>query len=471
MKLVDAKYRFLCVILKTVRSALLLLFFLCALVRIVSNDTVTPIISVSPATSFNYGITKVMSAPYAPLIFPSDRYHPDKNGIWRKRTNRFTYACPAMLKYNIHSLIIRALNTPASRMDLLPVKSTIRTSAGSDSRTALCMFTGDIMCLGGQQSEARTPDGFDFWPSFRLVSRFFEQADFVCGNLETVLSDSHPITLDQRLAGDGNPQCNGPVEFLRALRKAGYDMLITANNHTCDWGMSGIEETKNNLDAYRFANLGTYDDRFTIFDINGIHLAILCYTRIMNQRDSMPGGLLEKTVHMYSPEVVTEDINAARSAGADFIVVYCHWGTENTRELDTKQKTDAAIIAKAGADLIIGSHPHCLQSCEYIETADGRKVLCMYSLGNFSSSMLRVDINRDTVILQVKLGYDPDSEGISIRDISYIPCRITEYRGRNLVIVPTDPSLNGGYSGSNLKESEMRTDTVMNGVIPKYTPR
>ena len=112
------------------------------------------------------------------------------------------------------------------------------------------------MCLRGQQYDASENKGFDFWPSYRFVAGIFKNADFVCGNLETLLSPSNPLTKDRKTDDNGTPLCNGPEELLRALRKAGYDMLVTANNHCCDYGTVGIEETKKALDRYLFANAG-----------------------------------------------------------------------------------------------------------------------------------------------------------------------------------------------------------------------
>ncbi len=341
----------------------------------------------------------------------------------------------------------------------------------SQPTSALCYFTGDVMCLGGQQRDAKTEDGFDFRPSYRYVAPIFNEADFVCGNLETLLSGSNPLTKDQVNAADGSPQCNGPEILLSALREAGYDMLVTANNHTYDWRVQGITETKEQLDKYGFLNTGTHYDNdhtepnYCIYDANGINVAVLSYTHLVNQRTLLNKDKKQNMLNLYDIDTVTRDIKEAREAGAEFVVVYCHWGTENTEKLNDTQLQDSKAVAEAGADLIIGSHPHCLQKCAYINTADGRKVLCMYSMGNFCSSMTRM-INKDTIILRIELERTPDMEILS--RASYIPCRIITYDKRQYIVMPTDKNINGGIHAGELDEAAKRINKIMSNTIPPY---
>ena len=332
------------------------------------------------------------------------------------------------------------------------------------------------MCLKGQQFAAGVKSSYDFWPSYKYVAKVFEKADFVCGNLETLLSESNPITKNQVNAKNGQPQCNGPRIYLDAIREAGFDMLVTANNHTCDWGAVGITETKKHLEEYGFANTGTHyydtpadgpEDRFVIFDVNGINIAILSYTHIINQRGYLNADQMEKMVHTFDRDKAKEDIKAAKDKGADFVVVYCHWGIENTETLNSAQLNDSKFLAESGADLIIGSHPHCLQKCEYLDTKDGRKVLCMYSMGNFCSSMVR-DINNDTIILKVTIEKRAEQTGstTSMTDASYIPCHVMSKDNHSFVVVPVSEKLNGGYTSTVLDSAKKRIDKIMNGVIP-----
>lgn len=346
--------------------------------------------------------------------------------------------------------------------------------------TAVLMFTGDLMCLKGQQYDAGVKKGFDFYPSFKYVTPIFKSADLVCANLESLLSESNPLTKD--LVYENNePQCNGPVDYLNALKKAGIDMLATANNHTCDWGPVGITETKKHLDEYGFANVGTHynesdpqkaGERYVIFDVKGIRVAILSYTHIINQRGKMNDSEMATMVHCFDRDIVKKDIEDARKDGAEFIAVYLHQGIENTEQLNETQIEDSAFVAEAGADLIIGSHPHCLQKCTYIKTSDNRRVLCMYSMGNFVSSMAK-DINNDTIILRVEVTRTAgkSESRVMMTDASYIPCRVQAKDNHSFVVLPTSKKLNGGLSSSSLKSAAQRIAKIMDGVIPVYTAK
>ena len=352
-------------------------------------------------------------------------------------------------------------------------------SARSIETKAVCMFTGDLMCLKGQQYDAARSGTYKFFPAFKYVEPIFGEADLVCGNLETLLSQSNPLTKNQ-VEENGQPQCNGPVAYLDGLKKAGLDVLVTANNHTCDWGAKGIKETKTHLDDYGFANVGTHynektaekaGERFAIFDVKGINIAVLSYTHIINQRGKMSASEMKTMVHLFDRDVVKKDISDAKAAGAEFVAVYLHLGTENTEELTRTQIDDMNFTAEAGADLILGSHPHCLQKCTYIKTSDKRKVLCMYSMGNFVSSMAR-DINNDTIILRVEITKTRGKKNVkvSMSDAPYIPCRVTAKDNYSFVVVPTSSDMNGGYSSKTLKEAEKRIGKVMGGVIKKFNP-
>jgi len=412
------------------------------------------------------------------------RYKRDSDGIWRLKDNRsLLERVKNMMKQVKYSPdIVRAdngsilLSTTKTVMHGIAEYALKAVEQGT-VKSAVCVFVGDIMCLKGQQYAAQKGSSYDFYPSYAYVSDIFKNADFACGNLETLLSGSNPITKDMVNAANGQPQCNGPKILLEALRKAGLDMLVTANNHTCDWGAEGITETKEQLDSYGFANVGTHyykkdpeeaGERFSIFEVNGINVAVLSYTHVQNQRGYLSSKEMDTMVHLFDRETVSADIEEARKLGADFIAVYCHWGIENTEALNSAQINDSLFLAEAGADLIIGSHPHCLQKCEYITNSSGKEVLCMYSMGNFCSSMAR-DINNDTIILRVELnGRTDNSSKVISSSASYIPCRVTSMDGQNCIVVPVSKKLNGGYSSGVLTAAHDRIAKIMNGIIPEY---
>lgn len=328
------------------------------------------------------------------------------------------------------------------------------------------LLTGDVMCLGGQQETS----GGDYKPAFRQVKRIFNGADLTIGNLETLISKSIPITSKKKYE-DNMPVCNAPKEFLEAVRYAGYDAVVTANNHTCDNGIQGIIETLDELEKYRIKHTGTTysseTSNFILLTAKDITVGLMSYSELINRRYLLTDEDYREYASLYSKEAVERDVALAREAGADIVIVYDHWGMENTTELTQEQTSHARAIAEAGADIVIGSHSHCLQPCEYIETSDGRRVLCMYSMGNFVSSMAR-DINRDTIILEAKVGKRNGKAVIT--DIGYYPCCVRNSKGYEYSVVPIELNGDGSAKKSEHASSLARIKDVINGVIPALDP-
>ena len=152
--------------------------------------------------------------------------------------------------------------------------------------------------------------------------------------------------------------------------------------------------------------------------------------------------------------------DVGRHDAVRIIIAYNPWGIEHQPKPTDEPRVHARMMANAGVDLIIGSHSHCLQPSVWLTANDGRKVLCMYSMGNFVSSMSREAAN-DTVILEVKL-VKPFGGRVTIEEEKFHPCRvIQQLDGKAFVIVPTSvatiPSIK-----DRLKAAEKRITTVLN---------
>lgn len=322
---------------------------------------------------------------------------------------------------------------------------TAEPTATPEPVTARLMLVGDLMCLGKQQLAAisqgtKTGRTYDFRPTFKYVKEIFANADFVVGNVETVLSDSSPYSSSiSRM--NGMPYCNGPSTYLNALIDAGFDALVCANNHNCDAGALGVEETIAAVEAKDIPYIGLYANEDTphyiIIDVNGIKIGLLAYTATCN---GLEGPVLNAgkgyMLSFYSEDAVRRDVAAARAAGAEFIIAYNHWGNEFKHEPNESVKMRARQMADAGVDLIAGSHPHAIQPVTELTAADGRTVLCAYSLGNFASSMSK-DMSKNTFILDVVITRTADGR-VNIDSRNMIPCRtITELYNEKYVIVPT----------------------------------
>lgn len=206
---------------------------------------------------------------------------------------------------------------------------------------------------------------------FQRVRDLVLSADIAFANLEMPLSRRPP-------AG----AFAGPLEFPEALTWAGFDIVSTANNHAFDAGEEGLLETMKRLDAAGVARVGSginLEDarKSVIIERNGIRIAFLAYTWSVNVGAESFVGATRSGVMPLDPLLVKEDIRRVRNR-ADFVAVSFHWNIENTRQTHPAARDFAHAIIDAGADIILGHHPHKPQG---IEVYKGKVIF--YSLGNF----------------------------------------------------------------------------------------
>ena len=271
------------------------------------------------------------------------------------------------------------------------------------------------------------PEGtWNFSDSFVYAREILRRGDLVIGNLETMVSQSSPLGMQIHRLED-KPYLNAPASYLDALKYAGYDLLTMANNHNVDTGLRGIYETLRNVDDWGFMHTGLFssesDDRYIIVEVNGIRIGMVSYSAFYNDKDSnLTESGQDVLLNRYASDKAKADIRAARKAGAEFVIAFIHWGAENTHDTTWNQEQYARTLARAGADYIVGSHPHALQRYDIIETSDGREVPVIYSMGNFLSNMQR-DINNDTIILQLNLQREKSGD-VVVESHRIYPCTV-----------------------------------------------
>lgn len=342
-----------------------------------------------------------------------------------------------------------------------------RPTASTDERSDVTItMVGDLMCGASQQRSALRDDEYDFSESFDHVRRFFHDADLSLGNLETMVSDSHPLT-SESLYVDGRPHLNAPSAYLTAVRDAGIDAVLSAQNHMYDTGTRGILETLDALNDAQLVHGGLHasaeEDRFLLFRINGMSIGVVAHLDPNRQRMKKASFTTEGLAAMASllePHRVPDDIAAARAAGAEFVLAYCHWGEEYTEKISRRQSEYAHMVADAGADYIFGSHSHCPQHYAILTTPDGRQVPAVYSGGNFVSHITRHrPVTQDTFISSLTLTRDESNRVVMKRD-GYLPCRIVAQRGirGRVSVVPLDDLEQGelGYSPTSAQKDRER---------------
>ncbi len=258
-----------------------------------------------------------------------------------------------------------------------------------DIRTATLITAGDIMAHLTQVEQAFAAGSYDFGPSFSFIAPYLKSADLTVGNFETVLAGpEHGFS--------GFPTFNTPDALADNLKQAGFDLLSTANNHSLDMGLNGLVRTINCLTDAGLKCFGTYaqpGDRVPLItEVNGINIFFSAYTESTN---GIPVPAGHEYAINYIPDFNTidpiiKDISTARENGADLVVIYMHWGHEYWFAPTDFHRDLARQLAAAGADLIIGGHPHVMQPMEWITTEQGngppRQTLVAYSLGNFISN-------------------------------------------------------------------------------------
>lgn len=222
---------------------------------------------------------------------------------------------------------------------------------------------------------------FDFL--FENVGDILEESDISVINQET------PFVTEFSEYGD-YPRFGTPIQVGKAIADAGFDVVTCATNHALDRGVKGIYTTKNYFTERGILCLGIQTQEeperkpYEIIRRNNIRFALFNYTYGTN---GVP--LPEKypyTVHLLGDEAqIGEDIESARRE-ADVIIVFVHWGTENSEEIDAFQQKWTDIFLKSRVDVVVGNHPHVLQDHEMLEGEDGHKMLVYYSVGNFISA-------------------------------------------------------------------------------------
>lgn len=250
------------------------------------------------------------------------------------------------------------------------------------------IFVGDAMQHVAQRDAARVDkDTYDFSTCFTALKPYIETADFAVVNLETPVSPA-PYA--------GYPCFNAPTSYIDALQDAGFDLFLTANNHTLDRGARGLRATINNLDQRGLAHVGTYANDSAriaalpqIFDICGIKTGFLNYTYGTNGIEPRDGVVVD----YIDRARISRDVELTRNAGAEMIAVCIHWGDEYHLLPNNAQRSTADFLEALGVDMIIGGHPHVIQPMEFRPNRyfPQKQVLLIYSLGNFISNMKKTD--------------------------------------------------------------------------------
>jgi CubicO group peptidase (beta-lactamase class C family) len=244
-------------------------------------------------------------------------------------------------------------------------------------KKAQLVFGGDLMVHFSQITAGRQKDGsIDFSKTFEHVKPLFEKADLSLINFETTISTSD--------VWSGYPMFRSPKSMAEAVKNAGIDVVVLANNHTFDGSRKGVIRTQAVFDSLSVRHTGVFADSAQAavrhplrLTAGGLKIALLNYTYSTNGIP-VPEGI---KINMLDSVAIRSDIEQIDRQETDAVIVFFHWGSEYSRVPDSMQKSLAAMCRRLGVEIIIGSHPHVVQS---IEKTGGH--ITAYSLGNLVSN-------------------------------------------------------------------------------------
>ena len=276
--------------------------------------------------------------------------------------------------------------------------------------------TGDMLMHAPVFNAAKTGNVYDFSQAFRFFADYVSGADYAVGNLETTLAGPDFVHDSGDVGYSGYPQFNCPDGIIDGMKNAGFDLVLTANNHSYDTRTIGLNRTLEIIADRALDHLGTQADAeetdYLLVERNGITLGLMCYT----YEDNLDPNIKAPNGHTMSaadaeqictfnyselPTFYAEvEANMAEmeAQGAEATVLFIHWGSEYHTQQNANQSAMAQTLCDLGIDVIIGGHPHVVQPVELLTstTDENHKTVCLYSMGNALSNQRRQHMNLNT---------------------------------------------------------------------------
>ncbi len=283
----------------------------------------------------------------------------------------------------------------------LPEPEHVVTTATIGSMGDLLMHM-PIFDYAQYRAQCGNADGtYDFTTVFQYLKDYVTPLDYAVANLETTLCG-----LDNGYSYSGYPNFNCPDEIVEYVKDAGFDMLLTANNHSYDTSLVGYKRTLEVVREAGLETLGTMlsadEAKYSIQEINGIKIGMICYTyanyataeglpSLNGNSPVSEAGITNYFTYDNLSGFYTElegYLNEMKQAGAEATILYIHWGTEYQLTPSDTQASMAQSLCDLGIDVIIGGHPHVVQPMDLLTSTvdDSHKTVILYSMGNAVSN-------------------------------------------------------------------------------------
>ncbi len=371
--------------------------------------------------------------------------------------------------------------SPSQSVDL-PLNSTTETTSTTTTTeptqpyvvsTATIGSAGDVLIHKPIFETALQSDGtYDFSHLFTYCSSVMSECDYFIANLETTLGGTDGRTYQ------GYPRFNSPDSIVDALKNAGVDCLLTANNHTYDTNGEGVLRTLKVIENAKLDHVGTRstteESKYLIKTVNDIAFGFTCYTYETESESTALNGITvdsetAKLINSFDYNDLSSfyselkaQISSMKGKGADVIAVYIHWGDEYQLSPNSHQKAIAQKLCDMGVDVIIGGHPHVLQPTQLLTSTDGKhKTYCLYSLGNIVSNQRRAYMGLKTGHTEdgliFTMTFSKYSDGSVVFDyVELIPTWVHYYyvgSKRIHSVVPLSDKLDKDYKSLGLDKS------------------
>ena len=272
----------------------------------------------------------------------------------------------------------------------------------------------------------------DYSYPFSNTSQYFLNDDFTISNLECTLSDTTLYSPQQFYF-------RAPTAYASILINGGVDFVTTANNHSADFGDTGKDNTYAALTEYGIP-FGKEDEAQLLTTSSGLVIGVYCAFN-----DYLP-----------DTDKCAAAIASLREQGAEYIICAFHWGQELKYRPNQNQVDLARACIDAGANLVYGSHPHCLQP---IEEYNGGVIL--YSMGNWSFGGNASPTDRDTAIVQIKVKRDIDGK-ITNDGYTIIPCCVSS------LPVGSDNGADNDYKPTPYEEGSEEYERALSKITGTY---
>ena len=346
--------------------------------------------------------------------------------------------------------------------------------------TATILSTGDlVMHIPVVNTGAQSDGSYNFDSIFRYIKDYVSAADYSVVNLETTFAGT-----DNGFPYAGYPRFNCPDALADATKEAGFDMLLTANNHSFDTTLVGYKRTLEVVRGLGLETLGTYlsadEQKWTIVDINGIKVGMLCYTyatglgpkgtpRLNGNAEIGEAGICNYFNYDNLPAFYSEVegyLGEMKAAGAEATMIYVHWGVEYQLYANDNQIAMAQKLCDMGLDVIVGGHPHVVQPVDLLQSNEDpdHKTVILYSMGNAVSnqrfgniSSISTPHTEDGVLFSVTFSkYSDDT--VYLEDVNVIPTWVnlnSNNGSRQYNIVPLDDAIRSEWQEKfNMSENE-----------------